>query len=61
MHIFNFVAWLTAGAIVGWFARRMIEAEHSRVVIPVSVVGRGKSPSIYRLEQCITPLQRGKR
>jgi len=37
MSFFNFVAWLTAGAIVGWFARRMIEAEHSRVVIPVSM------------------------
>lgn len=37
MNFFNFVAWLTAGAIVGWFARRMIEAEHNRVVIPVSI------------------------
>lgn len=36
MNFFNFVAWLTAGAIVGWFARRMIEAEHGRAVIPVS-------------------------
>jgi len=33
----NFVAWLTAGAIIGRFARRMIEAEHGRVVIPVNL------------------------
>jgi len=37
MNFINFVAWLTAGAIVGWFARRMIEAERSRAVIPISV------------------------
>ena len=35
MNFLNFAAWLTAGAIVGLFARRIIEAEHNRVVIPV--------------------------
>ncbi len=36
MSLFNFVAWLTASALVGWFVRRMIESERSRVIIPVS-------------------------
>jgi len=30
MNFFNFIAWLTAGAVVGWFASRMVEAERTR-------------------------------
>lgn len=30
MNFFNFIAWLTAGAVVGWFASRMVEAERKR-------------------------------
>lgn len=38
MNFYNFIAWLTAGAIVGWFASRMVEAERSRaIVMPISV------------------------
>jgi uncharacterized membrane protein YeaQ/YmgE (transglycosylase-associated protein family) len=32
MNFVNFIVWLTAGAIVGWFASRMVEAERRRVV-----------------------------
>jgi uncharacterized membrane protein YeaQ/YmgE (transglycosylase-associated protein family) len=30
MNFLNFIAWLTAGAVVGWFASRMVEAERRR-------------------------------
>jgi uncharacterized membrane protein YeaQ/YmgE (transglycosylase-associated protein family) len=32
MNFVNFIVWLSAGAIVGWFASRMVEAERRRVV-----------------------------
>jgi hypothetical protein len=28
MNLFNFIVWLTAGAVIGWFAHRMVEVEH---------------------------------
>ena len=28
MDLFNFIVWLTAGAVVGWFAHRMVTAQH---------------------------------
>ncbi|MEN6482532.1 MAG: hypothetical protein ABFD29_10220 [Anaerolineaceae bacterium] len=30
MNFFNFITWLTTGAIIGWFASRMVEAERKR-------------------------------
>jgi uncharacterized membrane protein YeaQ/YmgE (transglycosylase-associated protein family) len=38
MNFTNFIIWLTAGAIVGWFASKMVEAERKRIVrvIPAS-------------------------
>jgi hypothetical protein len=27
MNLVNFVVWLSAGAVVGWFASRMVRAE----------------------------------
>jgi hypothetical protein len=35
MNFLNFVAWLTAGAVIGWLASRMVEAEKRRVLVPV--------------------------
>lgn len=32
MNFVNFIVWLSAGAIVGWFASRMVEAERRRVI-----------------------------
>ncbi|MBN2549507.1 MAG: hypothetical protein JXB15_10140 [Anaerolineales bacterium] len=30
MDLINFIAWLTAGAVIGWFANRMVMGQHSR-------------------------------
>jgi hypothetical protein len=30
MNLFNFLVWLTTGALIGWFASRMVSAEYSR-------------------------------
>jgi len=37
MNFLNFVAWLTAGAVIGWLASRMVEAEKRQVQKPVLV------------------------
>jgi len=34
MNFINFMVWLSAGAIVGWFASRMVEAERKRSRTP---------------------------
>ena len=28
MNLFNFLVWLSAGAVIGWFASQMVTAEH---------------------------------
>ena len=28
MNLLNFIVWLSAGAIIGWFASRMVTTEH---------------------------------
>jgi hypothetical protein len=38
MNLFNFIIWLSAGAIVGWFASRMVQAEKKRIYVPMSSV-----------------------
>jgi uncharacterized membrane protein YeaQ/YmgE (transglycosylase-associated protein family) len=30
MNLINFIVWLTAGALIGWFASRMVEVEYRR-------------------------------
>jgi uncharacterized membrane protein YeaQ/YmgE (transglycosylase-associated protein family) len=30
MNLVNFIVWLSAGAVIGWFASRMIQAENRR-------------------------------
>lgn len=30
MNLINFIVWLSAGAVIGWFAGRMIEVEQRR-------------------------------
>jgi len=27
MNLFNFIVWLSAGAVIGWFASRMVQME----------------------------------
>ena len=37
MDLINFIVWLSAGAVIGWFASRMVEVEKRRVqkLVPV--------------------------
>jgi hypothetical protein len=30
MDLINFIVWLSAGAVIGWFANRMVTAQHQR-------------------------------
>jgi len=30
MNLINLIVWLSAGAIIGWFASRMVMIEHRR-------------------------------
>ena len=30
MNLLNFIVWLSAGAVIGWFASRMVAAEKRR-------------------------------
>ena len=30
MNLINFIVWLSAGAVIGWFASRMVQAENRR-------------------------------
>ena len=30
MDLVNFIVWLTAGAVIGWFANRMVKAQHGQ-------------------------------
>ena len=35
MNLLNFIVWLSAGAVIGWFACRMVETEKKRIRKPV--------------------------
>jgi len=35
MHLINFIVWLSTGAVIGWFASRMVKAEHKRSYKPL--------------------------
>jgi hypothetical protein len=30
MNLVNFIVWLSAGAVIGWFASQMVEAERKQ-------------------------------
>ena len=30
MELIKFITWLTAGAVIGWFASRLVEVGHRR-------------------------------
>jgi hypothetical protein len=34
MNLINFIVWLSAGAVIGWFASRMEMVEHKRTHKP---------------------------
>jgi uncharacterized membrane protein YeaQ/YmgE (transglycosylase-associated protein family) len=31
MNLINFIVWLSAGAVIGWFASQMVAAERKRI------------------------------
>ncbi len=35
MNLVNFIVWLSAGAVVGWFASRMVKAERKAAHRPL--------------------------
>jgi hypothetical protein len=45
VNMINFVVWLSAGAVIGWLASRMVQVEHKSMNKPVSDKDRksGKS------------------
>jgi hypothetical protein len=40
MNLINLIVWLSAGAVIGWFANRMVEAEHRHAYKPMPVEDR---------------------
>ncbi len=40
MNLLNFIVWLSTGAVIGWFASRMVKVEHKLSRKPVP----GKAP-----------------
>ncbi len=45
MNLINFVVWLSAGAVIGWFASRMVKAEHRRTHKPLPNEARSSEKS----------------
>jgi len=45
MELTKFIMWLTAGAVVGWFASRIVTTEHrwTHRTIPVKISSSTKS------------------
>jgi len=45
MNLINFILWLSAGAVIGWFASRMVQAEHGRTYKQMSGEDRSSEKS----------------
>ncbi|MBP1701808.1 MAG: hypothetical protein H6Q38_915 [Chloroflexi bacterium] len=45
MNLINFIVWLTAGAVIGWVASRMVTGEHRRTHKPLPVEDRSSEKS----------------
>jgi len=45
MNLINFIVWLSTGAVIGWFASRMVQVEHRRAhkILPGEADGSKKS------------------
>jgi hypothetical protein len=37
MKLINFIVWLSAGAVIGWFAQRLIHVEHMLTNKPIPI------------------------
>jgi uncharacterized membrane protein YeaQ/YmgE (transglycosylase-associated protein family) len=38
MNLINFIVWLSAGAVIGWLASRMVQAERRRTHKPLTTI-----------------------
>jgi hypothetical protein len=45
MKLVNFIVWLSAGAVIGWFAQWMVKAEQRRTRKPIPVKESGSEKS----------------
>ena len=45
MELMKFILWLTAGAIIGWFANRIVTAENGWTRKPTPVEDRSSEES----------------
>ncbi len=36
MNLINFIVWLSVGAVIGWFASKMVKAERRYAYKPIS-------------------------
>jgi hypothetical protein len=43
MDLINFIVWLTAGAVIGWFSHRMVTAQRADKSTPSEDGNSGKS------------------
>jgi len=44
-NLINFIVWLSTGAVIGWFASRMVKLEHRREHKPAPGEDRGSEKS----------------
>jgi hypothetical protein len=45
MNLINLIVWLSAGAVIGWFASRMVEVERRRTHKPTPGEDRSSEKS----------------
>lgn len=45
MNLFNFLVWLSAGAVIGWFASQMVSAEHRQTDKALPIEGPNSEQS----------------
>jgi hypothetical protein len=43
MKLINFIIWLSVGAVIGWFASRLVEHRRTNKPMPVKVSSSEKS------------------
>jgi hypothetical protein len=45
MNLINFIVWLSTGAVIGWFASRMVNAERRQTYKPLPAEQPGSEKS----------------
>ena len=56
-NLINFIVWLTAGAVIGWFASRMVKSQKPRRTPGKPVPERGPAPQSRNEACCDSDLQ----